>query len=425
MPNVPRSRYQNYGTAPRRTVYGTITHPTGYSYSNGGEQVSLGGHTDALLISYGHKAPYARNIWNGGDFYTTQVGTQHTPGSMNVTNVYYSIGSYRYAWRSTGNCFATNVPPAAGGILGYDAIRSIMVPLGTVGWNRFRPGKPTASVSQFIAELRQLPKNPFRLAAATAKAVRRFGANSARGVDEMRRAVGDQYLNYSFGWRPFLADLEKIADFDNSLASTMRQLRRDHGRTVRREGTVASDTTTTSFSQTSGSPIGYIDGPYTSGGSGGSKRDVSTTTSWRCWFSAGFVYHLPREDDPNSMDRLRTYLKGGGISPSIVWELTPWSWLADYFTNIGNVLENWEASRELALAAKYCYVMYEREVRVTSSHTGWGNHSGGWTCSGSWSSWSKMKARTWASPYGLGFTSGSLNDSQKANLAALGLSRRI
>jgi hypothetical protein len=246
----------------------------------------------------------------------------------------------------------------------------------------------------------------------------------------MRRAVGDQYLNYSFGWRPFLSDLEKIADFDNNLKNAMAQLRRDHGRTIRRGGLIESDTTSSAPYEESGGAFGFLDVPWAS--AGGTRADrgyktVTTVTSWRCWFSAGFVYHLPREDDPNSMDRLRTYLKGGGISPSVVWELTPWSWLADYFTNIGDVLENWEASRELALAAKYCYVMYNKTYTKVSQHRAWMTNVnwGEWSGAASATSSYELKARTWASPYGFGFTSGNLNNSQKANLVALGLSRRI
>jgi hypothetical protein len=305
-----------------------------------------------------------------------------------------------------------------------------MVPLGTKGWNRFKPGKPIASVSQFIGELRQLPKNPFRLAADMVKAMRRnmVAGNPGRAVDELRRAVGDHYLNYSFGWRPFLADLEKIADYDQNLVRAMQQLRRDNGKTVRRSGTIESDTSTTSFRDNSGSSTGYMECPWWSGNSGASHREVTITTEWRCWFSAGFVYHLPRESDANSLAPIHRYLRGGGINPSIVWELTPWSWLADYFTNVGDVLDNWEASRSLALAAKYCYVMYNKKVTVTSSHSSrmWKTSTGeSWSGSSSATSRQELKARTWASPYGLGFTSGNLNDSQKANLVALGMSRRI
>lgn len=427
MPNVPRSRTQNYGTANNFEVWAADKNGQPLSLAKPGSPKSMGTRTDKLWISSGHRAPYSRFIWNGGDFYKTTTEGQARPGSMSKFIPSNPGGA---GWYSEGLCFP-GAPDTSLPILPtFGAIRALMVPLGSVGWNRFRPGKPVASVSQFIGELRQLPKNPFRLAGLAVKAMSRAGGiRTAAGQDVVRRAIGDQYLNYSFGWRPFLSDLEKIANFDENLRHTMAQLRRDNGKTIRRGGLIESDTTTSSTSA-SGGATGYIDCPWSS--AGGTRADrgtktVITTESWRCWFSAGFVYHLPLENDPNSMARLKTYLRGGGDSFSTVWELTPWSWLADYFTNIGDVLENWEASRELALAAKYCYVMYHKEIIKTSEHTGWMTNAnwGSWSGAASWVSRIELKARTWASPYGFGFTSGNLNNAQMANLGALGLSRRI
>jgi hypothetical protein len=429
MATVPRHRSFNYGSQDNYEVWSADKNGNPISLAKPGSPRSLGSQTDSLLISSGHRAPYQRFLWNGSDFYKVSKWQRQQAGSMSI---FIPSNPGGPGWLSQGLAFPGAPAWGTPALPTYGSIRSVMVPLGTIGWNRFRPGKPVASVSQFIAELRQLPKNPFRLAAEALKRSRQalLGKDRGRAVDVLRRHVGDQYLNWSFGWRPFLSDLEKIADFDNRLVAAMRQLRRDNGNTIRREGLIESDTSSTTVSESEGSASGFMDCPWSS--AGGTRADrgyrtVTEVTQWRCWFSAGFVYHLPREDDPHSMDRLRTYLKGGGISPSVVWELTPWSWLADYFTNVGDVLENWEASRELALAAKYCYVMYEKTWRKTSAHRAWMTNVnwGQWSGSASAESGYKLKARTWASPYGLGFTSGNLNDSQKANLLALGLSRRI
>lgn len=426
---IPRTRTNDFGMGANYQVWAADKYGNKTSLAKAASPRTFGFQTDSLLISYGHRAPYSRAIWNGGDFYKTTKRIQHSPGSMGIF-IPSNVGGP--GWYSEGLSFPGSPNSGLPALPSYSAIRSIMVPLGSKGWNRFRPGKPIASVSQFIGELRQLPKNPFRLAGSTinsmARALRRN--NRAGAVNEMRRAVGDHYLNYSFGWRPFLQDLEKIADFDSNLVAAMRQLRRDNGETIRRGGLIESDTTSTTPYEESGGATGYLDCPWSS--AGGTRADrgyktVTETTSWRCWFSAGFVYHLPHENDPENMDRLRTYLKGGGISPSTVWELTPWSWLADYYTNIGDVLENWEASRELALAAKYCYVMYNKTYTKTSHHRAWMTNVnwGQWSGAASSTSSYELKARTWASPYGLGFTNeGSLSNAQVANLQALGLSRR-
>lgn len=424
MSKVPSYRTSQYGSVKNFEAWlGTPTQPK-QLLSKWGVSKDLGYRKDSLLVSSGHKAPYSRNIYNGGDFLTTRAEQLVSPGSV--------AGYFQHAAQSgyynEGLLFPLATPFVSMGFPSWTAIRSVMVPLGSKGWNRFRPGKPVASLAQFLGELRQLPKNPFRLAAATHRAMRSAASRGKPGeaVDVLRRAVGEQYLNYSFGWRPFLNDLEKIANFDENLVAAMRQLRRDHGATIRRGGTIESDHTVSSevASQAGG---GYLEFPYWSLSSGSSARTITTTVKWRAWFSAGFIYRLPREDDPTSMNRLRTYLAGGGISPSLVWELTPWSWLADYFTNIGDVLENWEASRELSLAAKYCYVMYEKETTTLSEHTGFltNPNYGSWNGSATFKATTRLRARTAASAYGFGFTAGSLSDSQNANLIALGLSRRV
>lgn len=429
-PKSPVTRYINHGTAKNRQVFYCDRNGNPTGLASAASDRSLGGTYDALIVTQGNRAPYSRYSWNGGDFYKGSSHTTVYPASVNTFAP--STSSIRY--RTEGLLFpgSTYVPNPKIPLRGWGLMRTLMVPMGTVGWNRFRPGKPIASLSQFIGELRDLPKNPFRLAASAVRDARasRGGLTGSRGVGILKRHVGEQYLNYSFGWRPFLADLEKIVDFDDNLVSTMRQLRRDEGQTIRRQGTIAADETTSTPSQTVSNRQAFMDYAWSSAPGPGidfGSKTITERTTRRFWFSAGFVYHLPREDDPQNMDRLRSYLKGGGISPSVIWELTPWSWLADYYTNIGAVLENWEASRELHLAARYCYVMcnekYTKEITMQTIQTS----SNGWSheASSSISHGYELKARLWAGPYGLGFTSGSLNNSQIANLVALGLSRRV
>lgn len=352
-----------------------------------------------------------------------EFSVRYEPHRLNSFFAQYDPGA---RWYNDGDHFPTNPVLATADLRSMSAIEALMIPMGSKGWNRFRPGKPIASLTQFLGELRELPKNPVRMAADMVRSMRRAGSKSA-GADILRRSVGDHYLNWSFGWRPFLDDLQKLADFNQNLGRHMRQLRRDNGQTIRRGGRISESFSTTTSESTSGSAAGYMDQIYTSWGTQGSRRTVTTQTFEKFWFAAGFVYRLPHGDPDSDFNRLRQYLLGGGISPSVVWELTPWSWLADYFTNIGDVLENWEAQRELNLAAKYAYVMYKKEVTVLSEHSAWMSHPiyGEVRIEGKVTSRALTKARTGASAYGLGFTSGSFSNSQIANLVALGLSRRV
>lgn len=429
MSQVPRSKIRNFGYAKtpdswRETKYYPATTWTPDEGSRSlGVLKSLGYQTDSLLVSRGNPAPYGGRPQNGGDFLQKSYSYREEPAR--VSKLYFPWSGDNRWVNDNGYAFAANPVTTGQDLRTWSAIQALMVPMGSRGWNRFRPGKPIASLSQFIGELRELPKNPFRMAASMVRSMRAT-TSKARRADILRRSVGDHYLNWSFGWRPFLQDLEKIADFDDNLVATMRQLRRDNGQMIRRRGTIERGRSVSSSSETNGTPQGYFQ-PLADSGSGWSKRDVTTITTFRYWFSAGFVYHLPVDGGRFDLRRLREYLKGGGISPSVVWELTPWSWLADYYTSIGDVLENWEAARELNLAAKYAYVMYRSETMVLSQHTRYSRFLSNYECQleASVTTRATTKARIGASAYGFGFTSGSLNNSQIANLVALGLSRRV
>lgn len=383
---------------------------------------SLGSRTQSLLISQGNKAPYYAKAQNGGDFFMKEFSVRYEPHRCNHFIAQYNTTA-RY--NNDGDFFPSSPVLGSSDSRSWDAVRSLMVPMGAKGWNRFRPGKPIASLTQFLGELRELPKNPVRMASDMVRAMRRAGSKAA-GADVLRRSVGDHYLNWSFGWRPFLDDLQKLADFNQNLGSYIRQLRRDNGQMIRRQGTISASSTTNTTEST-GSVTAYMDSAYTANWNGFSKRTVTTQIKERFWFSAGFVYNLPHGNPDSDFNRLRQYLHGGGLSPSVVWELTPWSWLADYFGNVGDVLENWEAQRELNLAARYAYVMYRRDVAVLSEHFMYRSNPtyGELTQTGHVTSHTVTKARLGASAYGLGFTSGNLNNSQIANLVALGLSRRV
>lgn len=379
----------------------------------------LGYRVEQLLLSQGNPAPYGSRPQNGGDFLTKSYERRMKPSRMNLL----SESNSTLRWRNIGLIFPNN----PGWLSGLDprswlSIKSTMIAMGTKGWNRFSPGSPIASLSQFIGELRQLPRDPFKMAREMVQSIRRARSNTV-GADILRRSVGDHYLNWSFGWRPFLQDLEKISQFNEELFRSLDQLYRDHGKVVRRRGTIESTSTTTVTVDNSGSTGGYMPQIATNK-SGGSRRTVTTIVKDRYWFSAGFTFRMPNVNDSEAMSSLRQYLQGGGISPSVVWELTPWSWLADYFTSIGDSLENWEKSRAINLAAKYAYVMHKRDITTVSQHQSWA-YDGSFSLSASATSRAITQARTGASAYGFGFTTGALNNAQIANLVALGLSRRV
>lgn len=288
---------------------------------------------------------------------------------------------------------------------------------GAGAWNRYRPGNPAADLGVFLAEMRDLP---------------RMLSTSAKGFHDLWRSMGgsrtsfspkkvaDHWLNTQFGWLPFINDLNKLARASNTVDAMLNQVKRDNGRWVRRGGIVSQvnnrSVVKSDSSRTAHVPL--LNSYYYPGGTTGSHRiyldEVQTV-----WFSAAFRYYIP---DIGSVDwerRCKRAYYGLNISPSLIWELTPWSWLVDWFSNAGDVFANMSNPIAENLAAKYAYIMGEtsRVVTCESVHL-----LSGQAHDASWVHFGKTKSRVSASPFGFGLTSGDLSARQWSILAALGVS---
>jgi hypothetical protein len=116
-----------------------------------------------------------------------------------------------------------------------------------------------------------------------------------------------------------------------------------------------------------------------------------------------------------------------GLRPGVdtLYQLTPWSWLVDYFSNLGDVIENLNSLTSDGLVIPYAYMMAEK--RIVEHTTLQIEVKRG-------SVWSPLtvgdrieyvyQRRIPASPFGFGISDGDLTPKQISILAALGISRR-
>lgn len=287
-----------------------------------------------------------------------------------------------------------------------------MYAAGATAINRCAPTNPLVDLSTSFAELLRegLPSIPGRGGGA-----------------------GGEYLNYQFGIAPLVSD---IRDFRRVLADAdalYEQYERNSGKHIRRRyrfPVVREQSQTTKTGQApkmvrvtrpngSKDSIGYSGAHVRAG-----TLSQITTTETRIWFSGAFTYYLPKSGWRREMDRLdRLY----GLKPGVdtLYQLTPWSWLVDYFSNLGDVIENINAFSSDGLVMPYGYVMAQKTVTITSkldfglwNGTAFAPSSVGDTVV------LTSKRRLPASPFGFGFSDGSLTPKQWSILAALGLTRR-
>lgn len=277
---------------------------------------------------------------------------------------------------------------------------------GPKGWRRYQPLNPKASTTQFLAELRDLPRLPLEFY----KKAQWF------------KSLGSEYLNVVFGWKPFIQDVQDFCKAVLAFDERYRQLVRDNGKPVHREGPIFKTIDTSSTHEDALGEIllpGYHIDAY--GGSLAlaafpSTKDNTTVIEQEYWFSGTFRYWLAPFESTRFTEQLLRVAYGVDFSPRLFWELMPWSWLFDWTTSIGDSIANFTEVFADGLVAEYAYVM--GRYRSVSTDTWRGPLSTAKT-----SLIQEIKARDQATPYGFGLNTSDFTDAQKAILVALALSR--
>jgi hypothetical protein len=109
------------------------------------------------------------------------------------------------------------------------------------------------------------------------------------------------------------------------------------------------------------------------------------------------------------------------LTPSTVWELQPWSWAIDWFSNTGDLMKNISLLGSDGMVLQYGYICSSNKVE-TDYHTE-PFQLGSKTYQGHLNIVQKTLKRRQATPYGFGFNMATLTARQEAILAALALSR--
>jgi hypothetical protein len=242
---------------------------------------------------------------------------------------------------------------------------------------------------------------------------------------------GSEYLNVQFGWVPMMSDLRKFARSVKDQNKIIRQLHKDSGRLVRRRYHFPTEETVNQFggnlqpTMVDGSPLDsfFFNGPT-------GLTDITQTWTRKRWFSGAYEFYLPPADS-GVVDKIMSYeaeankLLGLRLTPEVVWELAPWSWAVDWFSNVGNVLTNASAFSRDGLVLRYGYMMEETsfrsEVKLRIPMFRLGGEPFFHDVKEALGSTTKY--RQYALPYGFNVDLGSLSPRQLAITAALGANR--
>jgi len=391
----------------------------GYNSYQTASDVILG--TEVTRSENHHKPPFRGTGDEGGEFFNQKKYVEgpspirvrsHAYDTLNKADVFYDgpVFPMITPWDSL-------FPPA---------LNSSDLELTMLGTDAIARTKPTNSVANLAVTLAEVLREGIPRATFSLWEERTRLAN-------LHKAAGDDWLNAQFGWKPLVSDVESVANGITRADEIIRQYERDAGGVVRRRWQFPEKRKSeVLYTENSSNSRPWINPGHflllTPNSPGG--YSVIREFSQKRWFSAAFTYYLPSDwNDLRSMRSIAAkadHLLGVDITPEVLWNLTPWSWAADWFTSTGSVISNLTDMADQSLLLRYGYLMEHTLVKDTYTRTydvpplkemspPVTSHSVTFV--------TETKLRKRADPYGFGVSFDSLTDLQKSIIAALGLSR--
>jgi len=219
------------------------------------------------------------------------------------------------AFGSTGDCPSVTLPS--------DSV------LKTRALANMNPSVPVVDMTAFIAQFTEIPRLVRNIGRfVVSKESRR---NRSRRVAEFSE-LPEAWLSWSFGWAPLISDALSLFDMPRKIEERKNYLRKlEQGAHLQRSllntrERVLTATTKQLNGKISGSfaYFGYYETEYTT----------------KSWYTANAKLQNSLPADPIALSQLASRLTYSlNFSPSTAWELLPWSWLIDYFANVGSLLD--------------------------------------------------------------------------------------
>lgn len=237
----------------------------------------------------------------------------------------------------------------------------------------------------------------------------------------------DAYLNANFAWAPLIRDVESLL----RLVSQSTKILRDYERGSKvhtRRGYQFDDVKQTINARRATSVAAYPNSSNLYSNVGIGKLVVSGFYTQSTWFRGAYEYTLPGGNtfwaNVTRWEQEANKLLGLRITPELLWNVVSWTWLLDWFLNVGDVITNISYLGRDGLVLRYGYIMRSIQVEVDAWLDGARPRSESGiqlpiTCHISM----QQKTRVKATPYGFGLNPDSFTAKQWSILGALGATR--
>jgi len=212
------------------------------------------------------------------------------------------------------------------------------------------PSSPHVSLPSAIGELKDLPM-----------LIKSWGQNVLKklSLGNVVKDIAGGNLWVRFGLRPMLSDIKKLTQFVKVSNEKFTQLRRlRDGKTLRKRINLGYDQVISSKENV----IMHSQGAFITG----TRQNIYTSKSWG---SAEWKL-LPDSDIPHMSDeelmkfsrRLVLGVTSYGALET-AWELLPWSWLVDWFSNVGEFIAAHNNSVPCT-SGRVCYMRTTKGIAV-------------------------------------------------------------
>jgi hypothetical protein len=410
----------------------------------------------ALLVSHGHRKQ-GGFYRDGGPFFVEKAENRHH-GTLEMSFAKYfttDYGAIRYRgviplasrqpWVYGSGYRVSDAVSALQGLQGANYTKGILatrpdlnvkVPLRGSLKEVEHADRVGVGIGQFLAELHDLPKVPGRalLDSVRGYPLREIAERARQTAFSFLGASSDELLNWEFGWRPFLQDLRALRKLTWNLDRALQKLAGENRRNLRRRATLETTTNTTGSTWSGAIPVAYVGGgDVPAGCSGETYISTSTTTTSETWFVAGYRYWIENTSSWLWKGRAAAALYGVLPTPGLIYSITPWTWLADYFSDLGSLAGYLSAGAVDSLVTRYAFTMRHTKrveewyatTRVdpaSTSSRSWPGCSG--TLRSVYTTETKQRGWGWA-PFGTNqsLPAASLSPKQRLILAALATSR--
>lgn len=310
--------------------------------------------------------------------------------------------------------------------------------VGNRAWSKLRPKVEIGTLFQDIYELKDVPGMLHTTAKGFHDIWKSLGGGSSGSLRFLKenykmfpKKVGDHYLNVQFGWKPFIQSINNVCDVVVNFHDHVSRLEKQNDRWMQRKFSEpvnsVSDVYSDYWDSTNGCNPSMNNNTFVQPWTGHHVTTREKIT--KVWYSGSFKFYRPEFDKGlesgyptiRGAQQMLTLL-GAEINPVNLYKVMPWTWLVDWFANVGDGVQRFQDMATGQVAARYFYLMREDSdvFRYTTSWTDyWGD-----THSHSWVKGVQTKLRVGSQdPFNFALVPGGLSRGQLQILAALGLSR--